>query len=275
MISRGHRNPQGLEIDRDGRIWVPEHGPDGGDELNLIVEGSNYGFPHVSYGVAYGENTWPLSDQQGRHRGYNLPIFAWVPSIGVSNLIQLSGFTPEWDGDLLVGSLYKQTLYRLRYEEGRIIFAEPVPVNKEIRDIDQLDDGTIVLWTDASEIVELRPVPRFQEPVPETVASLGASTRDEVMSTIRACKQCHGMSSDAENLKLPNLWGVYGRDIAGTDYHLYSTALRQKRGRWDRAALDTFLQNPDAFASGTTMEYGPIRDDRIRAGVLLYLESLQ
>jgi cytochrome c len=68
---------------------------------------------------------------------------------------------------------------------------------------------------------------------------------------------------------------VYGRDIAGTDYHLYSTALRQKRGRWDRAALDTFLQNPDAFASGTTMEYGPIRDDRIRAGVLLYLESLQ
>ncbi len=275
VISKGHRNPQGLAIDRDGRIWITEHGPDGGDELNLIVEGGNYGFPHVIYGVAYGENTWPISEAQGRHGGYKKPIFAWVPSIGVSNLIQLRGFTPAWEGDLLVGSLYKQTLYHLRYEEGRIIFAESVLVEKEIRDIDQLEDGAIVLWSDAHEVVELRPVPRFQETVPQTVAALGDSIAEKVMSTVRGCRRCHGMSPDANDLKAPNLWKVFGRKIGGTDFGAYSVALERKSGRWNRASLDSFLLDPDSFAPGTAMESSPVRDDRIRAGVLLYLESLQ
>ena len=78
----GHRNPQGLYIDPDGDIWSSEHGPKGGDELNLLVKGRNYGWPIVTYGTNYDQSTWPLNPHQGRHEGYEPPVYAWIPSVG-------------------------------------------------------------------------------------------------------------------------------------------------------------------------------------------------
>jgi aldose sugar dehydrogenase len=113
VVSLGHRNPQGLTVTSRGALFSTEHGPKGGDELNLITEGSNYGWPNVSLGTEYKgydlENHAPV----GEHTGYQAPVFAWVPSIGPSNLIEVRGFDRRWDGDLLVASLKANSLFRL------------------------------------------------------------------------------------------------------------------------------------------------------------------
>jgi len=79
IYSLGHRNPQGLYVTPEGAIWSTEHGPQGGDELNLIVRGANYGWPLVTYGTDYGSAAWPLSHVQGRHDGYQQPILRGYP----------------------------------------------------------------------------------------------------------------------------------------------------------------------------------------------------
>ena len=160
-LSIGHRNPQGLYIDSLRRIWSTEHGPFGGDELNLIVAGGNYGFPFVTYGVDYELHSWPMSTRQNRHDGFVKPIFAWLPSVAVSDLIGLEdeGFG-WWRGDLLAGSLKAETLYRLQIEDGRVIFSEPIPIGHRIRDI-AIHDGTILLSTDDNVLIRMRLEPRL------------------------------------------------------------------------------------------------------------------
>ena len=158
VFTRGHRNPQGLAATADTRIWLTEHGARGGDELNRIVQGKDYGFPHVSYGTKYKSSIWPGNPQQGRHEGYEKPTYAWVPSIGISQLIVIerSAF-PFWKGDLMVSSLLGQTLYRMRIEDGRAIYAEPIPIGHRIRDIAETANGSIVLKTDDNFLIYLEP----------------------------------------------------------------------------------------------------------------------
>ena len=88
-FARGLRNPEGLTIARDGRIWESEHGPQGGDEINLMVEGRNYGWPIVTYGMAYGypPKNWPFNPRPGGHDGYTRPRFAFVPAIAPTNMV--------------------------------------------------------------------------------------------------------------------------------------------------------------------------------------------
>ena len=102
LIGTGLRNPQGLLRDRDGNILATDHGPQGGDEINLVRAGANFGWPFVTYGTDYNHDEWPLSSVQGSHEDYTLPLFAWVPSIGISNLIQIGG-TPQRVGRGLTG----------------------------------------------------------------------------------------------------------------------------------------------------------------------------
>ena len=106
IFSSGLRNPQGLTISTDGLIWETEHGPQGGDELNVLQRGNNYGWPEVTYGVDHGKVPWPLNQVQGRHDKYTKPAYAFVPSIAISSLIETySDEFPLWKGDLLVTSL--------------------------------------------------------------------------------------------------------------------------------------------------------------------------
>ena len=92
IFSSGHRNPQGLFIASSGAIWSTDNGPQGGDELNLLQRGGNYGWPLVTYGVDYGTHAWPLQSVPGSHDGFMQPFFSWVPSIAVSNLVEMTGF---------------------------------------------------------------------------------------------------------------------------------------------------------------------------------------
>lgn len=155
IISKGHRNPQGLYINAEGLVFETEHGPRGGDELNLIEEGANYGWPMVTYGAQYLHHSWPLALKQNSHEDYAKPIYAWVPSIAVSEIVGLEDERfGAWQGDLLVASLAGKRLTRLHLEEGRVIVAEPIEIGYRLRDL-VVHGSTIYLSTDDARILRI------------------------------------------------------------------------------------------------------------------------
>jgi glucose/arabinose dehydrogenase len=147
--SYGHRNPQGLAIDpQTGNVWINEHGPQGGDELNLIEPGKNYGWPVIGYGVNYGSG---LTIHEGtRREGMEMPVHFWVPSIATSGLMIYGGNRfPEWRGNLFVGGLAGQQLARVTMQVDRPSQSEweetLLPGLGRIRDIREGPDGYIYL----------------------------------------------------------------------------------------------------------------------------------
>ena len=255
----GHRNPQGLFVDSDGVIWETEHGPQGGDEINILRDGRNYGWPRVTYGTDYARHSWPLNAEQGRHEGYEEPVFAFVPSVGISSIVGTDGDRFErWRGDLLIGSLKQQTLFRVRIKGGRVNVMEPIPLGQRIRDVIIGRDGRIVIWTDDYSLLFLEP----------TQATEG----DALLSL---CSACHGFNVwDGSSALGPNLHGIVGRRVASREDFEYSAALREYGGRWTRARLDAFLANPQAAVPGTRMPFAGIADGAARARLIDYLESL-
>jgi glucose/arabinose dehydrogenase len=164
--SYGHRNPQGLAIHPEtGDIWANEHGPQGGDELNLIRKGLNYGWPVVGFGVNYRTGA---AIHQGTHReGMEQPVHIWVPSIGISGLMIYTGDRfPEWRGNLFVGGMAGQKLVRLAMDGQRVKNEEALLQDMgRVRDIRQSPDGYIyVAFEDRdgkpTSVVRLEPVAR-------------------------------------------------------------------------------------------------------------------
>jgi len=164
--SYGHRNPQGLAIHpTTGDIWLNEHGPQGGDELNLIRPGANYGWPVIGFGVNYRSGA---AIHEGTHReGMEQPVHVWVPSIGISGLMVYTGDRfPEWQGNLFVGGMAGEQLVRLQMDGQRVVREETLlPGLGRIRDVRQGPDGFIYLAIDHDDdeptpIVRLEPVPR-------------------------------------------------------------------------------------------------------------------
>ena len=146
-LATGLRNPQGLAADAEGNLWETEHGPQGGDELNLMLNGANYGWPFVSYGIGYGGFVRASNVAgAGRHDGYAKPAFAWVRSIAVASVIANdAALLPLWSDDLLVAGLHGGLL-RVRHDGDRVRYVEhlekfPFPV----RDLAQTSDGRIAL----------------------------------------------------------------------------------------------------------------------------------
>ena len=259
MYTLGNRNPQGLYRDTQGRIWDTEHGPQGGDELNLIKPGLNYGWPIVTYGVDYGTFGWPLNPKQGDHEGFEAPFYAWLPSIGVSNLIGIEkDLFPIWKGDLLVSSLANQRVYRVRIRNDRVVYTEPMLMEKRIRDITEAHDGTIVMWADDDNaIVTLRP--EF-------------GTGGEV-AFATSCSGCHKVGDGTSHRIGPDLWGVIGRKPGSADgYSDYSAAMRSRGGEWTEQQLNQFMENPQAVVPGTAMEFGGVPDADTRSKIIDYLK---
>ncbi len=163
IFSYGHRNPQGAAIRPGGdELWVTEHGPQGGDEINKIVAGGNYGWPVVSYGCNYGD---PVSDAcrigGGVHApNYIEPVSYWVPvSIAPSGMIFYTGAGfPQWKGNLFVGALVGTALWRVELNEDQEVLRERLffEPNERIRDVGQGPDGWIYLLTDSGKLVQIR-----------------------------------------------------------------------------------------------------------------------
>ncbi|HEY0867623.1 MAG TPA: PQQ-dependent sugar dehydrogenase, partial [Fimbriimonas sp.] len=157
----GHRNPQGLVFDLNGVLWDTEHAPRGGDEVNRIEKGSNYGWPVISFGINYNDSPasvpWPNEDQK-----FAMPVFRWIPSIGASGLDVATGAAfPKWKGDLLAGGLAGQNLDRLRIQNDQVVEREELVHGLgRIRDVDVAPDGTIYLALNGPDkIVRLVPSP--------------------------------------------------------------------------------------------------------------------
>jgi aldose sugar dehydrogenase len=163
----GHRNAQGLAVQPEtGAVWLNEHGPQGGDEVNLLRPGLNYGWPVVGYGVNYRSGT--AIHAGTRAEGMEPPTHIWVPSIGVSGMLFYTGDAfPEWRGDMFVGGLSGERLTRLRLD-GTVVSREETLFQEmgRVRDIRQGPDGFIYLaldggarWVDGppSAIVRLEP----------------------------------------------------------------------------------------------------------------------
>ena len=161
LYAYGNRNPQGLVQDPiTGAIWMHEHGPRGGDELNRLMAGANYGWPVISYGKEY---FLPKAVGEGTHMsGMEQPVHYWVPSIAPSGMTFYSGPDfPGWQGSLFLGSLKFQELVRLELDQGRVV-AEERLLSAEfgrIRDVRQGPDGALYLLTDAAEGQLLKLVP--------------------------------------------------------------------------------------------------------------------
>lgn len=266
IFTIGHRNPQGLAVASDGRIWLTEHSARGGDELNHLTDGGNYGYPHVSYGTQYDAMTWPLSTAQGRHDGYDKPAFVWVPSIATSQLVVLeSSRFPHWKGDLIVSTLAAQSLFRVRVEDERVMFVEPIPIGHRIRDIIEANDGTIVLLTDDDFLVYIEPLDAESAATPTERGAILAAP----------CQGCHGMTPESGAGIGPSLWNVVGRSIASAGDFTYSAGLSAVDGNWTPAALRQFLTDPNAFAPGTTMALPTPYDESELADLIAYLQTLK
>jgi glucose/arabinose dehydrogenase len=162
--SYGHRNAQGLAIHPvTGDIWLTEHGPQGGDELNLVQPGKNYGWPVVGYGVNYRTG---LAIHEGTHReGMEPPAHFWVPSIGASGLMFYTGDRfPEWKGNLFAGGMALQQMARLVMDGQRVVHEETLLHGLgRVRDIRQGPDGSIYVAIEDRDgaptaVVRLEPV---------------------------------------------------------------------------------------------------------------------
>lgn len=155
--SYGHRNPQGAALHpTTGELWQSEHGPQGGDEINISRAGSNYGWPNVSYGCNYGD---PVGDAcrigGGTHApNYIEPLSTWTPtSQAPSGLAFYTGsLFPQWQGSLFMGALAGQALWRLTLSGNTVTAREKIldPIGARIRDVRQGPDGALYLLTDGS-----------------------------------------------------------------------------------------------------------------------------
>jgi aldose sugar dehydrogenase len=267
IFTNGHRNPQGLTIADDGTIWSTEHGPTGGDELNLVVKGTDYGWPRVTLGHDCGGCDWQV---EGRHDGFSPPVFAYVPSIGISNLVQLHNFTPLWDGDLLVASMAGQTLHHLRLNGHAVQYDEPIPMGDRLRDMVQLADGRVAIWTDSGRLIFLTEDKElsFSD---KLAAGLSAPARE----TLQQCRGCHGLDEGQGRQGKISLWQIAGRDRGSLEGAVFSPAMKSIGGSWTPENLDLFLGNPQQAIPGTTMPFEGLGDPAVRKELVDFLAKLR
>ncbi len=143
IYSYGHRNPQGMMMHPSGKeLWINEHGPKGGDEINIVSKGANYGWPMYSIGVNYDGTT---ISQGHNAKGITEPVFTWTPSIGSCGMTFIKGSKfPSLLGNLLVSGLVTGKLHRCVINDGKVTEAEPLLSNQgRVRDVAEAPDGSI------------------------------------------------------------------------------------------------------------------------------------
>lgn len=163
IYSYGHRNIQGLTRDPDsGRVWANEHGSRGGDEINLIEPGNNYGWPEVTYSMEY----WgPRISDKTQAPGVTQPTVVWTPSIAPSGIaFYTGGDFPNWQGDLISGALKFQQLRRTKLNGSKAVDEEKLSIGQRVRDVRQGPDGGLYILTDESDGALLRILPAASNP---------------------------------------------------------------------------------------------------------------
>lgn len=159
--SYGHRNPQGATLGPDGKLWMNEHGAQGGDEVNIAEAGKNYGWPVISNGVHYGGG--PVGDGEKARQGMEQPRYFWTPSMAPSGMAFLRSdkYGKAWQGNLFVGALKFRYLARLEVQGDKIVKEEKLleGLKQRIRDVREGPDGLLYVLTDDSkgQLIRLQP----------------------------------------------------------------------------------------------------------------------
>jgi aldose sugar dehydrogenase len=288
----GVRAPLGLVRDpRDDRIWETENGPKGGDELNLISPGSNYGWPIATYGTEYtGEEITTIREAPG----IQAPLIYWTPSIAPSGLAVNTGNRyPGWQGDLFLGALAGQHLRRVRIRDGQVVEQEVLlqDLRERIRDVRMGPDGYIYLLTDNTQgrLLRLRPgqpsaaqALRIAQPrstgLPSIFVGLARPAPPDLARGKalfgQQCSECHGVDSEASSRPGPSLAAIMGRRAGTLPGYAYSPPLRAAGTIWGPLSLDYFLADPSGFIPGTSMSAPPVPNPQARADLIGYLRSL-
>ena len=304
-LAIGFRNSQGMVRDADGNIWATDHGPQGGDELNLLERGGNYGWPLVTYGVRYGRKIPPTMEDEnvGRHGGFVRPVFSWVPSQAISAIaVNDEEHLPLWKDDLLVTSFVNGLLFRVRRHGADVQYVENVRLGYRIRDIAIMPDGRIALLRDGGFVyflsrslrycdeasrerddvysincdpVVASPTPNPPDteatatPTPSAAEHIATPTPSATEHTGRQLFGLHCAACHDLNAERhgagPHLVGVIGRTAGEVGGFNFSEALRSSDVVWTRDSVAEFLANPQQFAPGTSMSLSGITEQEARA----------
>ncbi len=190
IYALGVRNPQGLVLDSsNGNIYETEHGPMGGDEVNIIEAGKNYGWPIITYGANY---TYKSIGEGTKKEGFEQPLYYYLPSIAVSPIAIYRGdMFPEWDGDLLVGALKGAAISKLDLVDGRIESEYKIlnELNARIRDIKVASDSSIWILLESGSIYRLS---RESSPI-EAAREIGKRDGEYIYLTV--CSSCHSQNT--------------------------------------------------------------------------------
>ncbi len=155
QISQGHRNPQGI-LSIGTNLYISEHGPRGGDEINLIKPGKDYGWPFVTFGAPYGLGDYIKPSKTGTHAGYEPPIYQWTPSVAPTELVQLPN-VQSWKnfaGQIVMGTLAAQSLIFMELTApDKIGKVTQVEVNERVRDLEVMPNGDLVASTDSGRLL--------------------------------------------------------------------------------------------------------------------------
>jgi glucose/arabinose dehydrogenase len=154
-VSQGHRNAQGILLFNNKDLLAVEHGPRGGDEINLIKQGADYGWPFVTYGQPYGSGDYVRPTKTGTHAGFTEPLTYWVPSIAPTELVQLpkDGWG-SWSNQLLLGTLKEQAVVFIKLDQKLAVVEQvKVDVGHRVRDLEVLPTGVAVATTDSGQLL--------------------------------------------------------------------------------------------------------------------------
>ena len=247
--------------------------------MNLIKDGNNYGWPLETYGSDYNGAPLPsvAPEAVGQHDRFVKPVWSWLPSVATSSLTYVEGFDPTWDGDILATSLRGNLLIRLRVEGERAVFAERIEMGRRIRDLVQVSDQLLAAWTDAHEVIFLRPLDggHGEQFVDRYIERMEASDafKDKMRGTVALCADCHSFSRREHRIG-PSLARAAGGPIAGTDFDGYSDALQAASGVWTHDRLVAYLDDPDAAWPGTAMPDLGIDDPAVLDAIATMLDAL-
>ena len=155
IYSTGHRNPQGLAMDEKGQLWESEMGPRGGDEINLIKPGTNYGWGDVTYGIEYSGQK--INNGTTKKEGTEQPVYYWDPSISMSGITFYTGNIEEWKNNLMIGCLSGQKIIRLVIKDNKVVGEEWLleDKNERIRDVLNGNDGNLYAISESGKLYKI------------------------------------------------------------------------------------------------------------------------
>jgi cytochrome c2 len=291
--AHGFRALLGLSIDHEGTIWEVEAGARGGDELNVVKPGKNYGWGEISWSFNYKNNGSETPNQS--RAGVEDPVLLWTPSVSPSGIVRYEGNSfPDWSGDLFVSQLTSKVLERIRLDDQHRVVERQILLRdfgERIRDVKVGPDGLIYVLTDSPEgrLLRFRPgVPSAAESkhvakkLKETFEPYGAPIAlgnpvEGKRIFVEQCATCHKAGADVAGGDIgPDLKGVVGRRMGSLAGYGYSSAMSLQgslMGAWTAERLNVFLAGPDTFVSGTTMSIPPVLDEKQRGALIAYLKE--